>query len=124
MSYIVKSRDFPKSCNECDEPHLCCDFYYCGVGHQKDGRHLDVDEHYLNKTKHPDCPLLELPKKHGRLIDADKLLKSIDIMREQRCKTCSSRIDTKHCDRNGCWMIFISDFIGSLPTIIGAEVSE
>lgn len=50
MSYIVKLRDFPKSCNECDEPHLCCDFYYCGVGHQKDGRHLDVDEHYLNKT--------------------------------------------------------------------------
>ena len=66
----------------------------------------------------------ELPTPHGRLIDADKLLKSIDIMREQRCKTCSSRIDTKHCDRNGCWMIFISDFIGSLPTIIEAEESE
>ena len=25
-------------------------------------------------TKHPDCPLLELPKKHGRLIDADRFL--------------------------------------------------
>lgn len=80
MSYIVKSRDFPKSCNECDEPHLCCDFYYCGVGYQKDGRHLDVDEHYLNKTKHPDCPLLELPKKHGRLIDADNLHRCIKAM--------------------------------------------
>ena len=69
-----------------------------------------------------ECAEISIP--HGRLIDADKLLKSIDIMREQRCKTCSSRIDTKHCDRNGCWMIFISDFIGSLPTIIEAEVSE
>lgn len=67
---------------------------------------------------------IEVKSPHGRLIDADKLLKSIDMMRKQQCKTCSSRIDTKHCDENGCWMIFISDFIGSLPTIIEAEVSE
>ena len=110
MSYIVKSRDFPKSCNECDEPHLCCDFYYCGVGHQKDGRHLDVDEHYLNKTKHPDCPLLELPKKHGRLVDADKLVWFID----------------NHIASGKKWVEFetIKDMINSLPTIVEAEGVE
>lgn len=109
MSYIVKSRDFPKSCNECDEPHLCCDFYYCGVGHQKDGRHLDVDEHYLNKTKHPDCPLLELPKKHGRLIDADRLLKVLS----------KNSIISKITYANGD---SIEDIIRKAPTIIEAEV--
>lgn len=82
MSYIVKSRDFPKACSECDELHLCCDFYYCGVGYQKDGRNFDINEHYFNKTKHPDCPLLELPKKHGRLIDADAYQYSGDLIDE------------------------------------------
>ena len=108
MSYIVKSRDFPKSCNECDEPHLCCDFYYCGVGHQKDGRHLDVDEHYLNKTKHPDCPLLELPKKHGRLIDADRLIEYInkELKGDEYIQRMFRRI------------------VKSRPTIIEAEVNE
>lgn len=110
MSYIVKSRDFPKSCNECDEPHLCCDFYYCGVGHQKDGRHLDVDEHYINKTKHPECPLKEIPTPHGRLIDADKLVWFID----------------NHIASGKKWVEFetIKNMINSLPTIIKAEVSE
>lgn len=114
MSYIVKLRDFPKSCNECDEPHLCCDFYYCGVGHQKDGRHLDVDEHYLNKTKHPDCPLLELPKKHGRLIDADAHIK---LLKENHCG--------ERCRRNhNCFSCGIDMYIRIVenePTVIKAE---
>lgn len=107
MSYIVKSRDFPKSCNECDEPHLCCDFYYCGVGYQKDGRHLDVDEHYFNNTKHPDCPLLELPKKHGRLIDVDELI---------RC------IEQAFGDKD--IVKLVANIIERQPIIIEAEVSE
>ena len=65
-----------------------------------------------------------LPTPHGRLIDADKLLKDIDTMRRHKCKTCSSIIDTKHCNRSGCWMIFISDFISSLPAVVEAEVSD
>ena len=109
MSYIVKSRDFPKSCNECDEPHLCCDFYYCGVGHQKDGRHLDVDEHYLNNTKHPDCPLVKIPTPHGRLIDDFKLLRAlINAFPNQSMNF----YDT------------LERVIDEAPTIIEAEVSE
>lgn len=107
MSYIVKSRDFPKSCSECDELHLCCDFYYCGVGYQKDGRNFDINEHYFNKTKHPDCPLLELPKKHGRLIDANGLLESF----------------SKAIDEDGHFVNFFA-LVEEAPTIIEAEVSE
>lgn len=119
MSYIVKSRDFPKSCNECDEPHLCCDFYYCGVGHQKDGRHLDVDEHYLNKTKHPDCPLSELPKKHGRLIDADRLLALVEKEVNNTCIGCEPEPDD--CCAYDRFKKIISE-IKTAQTIIEAEV--
>lgn len=68
--------------------------------------------------------IIEIPRPHGRLIDADNLLKSIDVMRKNECRTCASKIDTKHCNRGGCWMIFISDFIDNLPTIIEAEGSK
>lgn len=66
-------------------------------------------------------PFTEIPTPHGRLIDADKMLKAIEVMKKNECKTCSSRIDTKRCNRNGCWMMFMSDFINSLPTVIEAE---
>ena len=105
MSYIVKSRDFPKSCNERDERHLCFDFYYCGVGYQKDGRHLDVEEHCYYKTKHPDCPLIELPQTHGRLIDADELAKD-------------------KINLYGTTDVVLMVDIENAPTIIEAEVSE
>lgn len=117
MSYIVKSRDFPKSCNECDEPHLCCDFYYCGVGHQKDGRHLDVDEHYLNKTKHPECPLKEIPTPHGRLIDADAHIK---LLKENHC---GERCRRNH-DCSTCGIDMYIRIVENEPTVIKAEVSE
>lgn len=119
MSYIVKSRDFPKSCSECDEPHLCCDFYYCGVGYQKDGRHLDVDEHYINNTKHPDCPLLELPKKHGRLIDADCLTK---ILQDTLDNYSDNGNDGKAIEK--LVVDVCKQLIEHCPTIIEAEVNE
>lgn len=113
MSILIKSIDMPKN------GELTIAFASNKNGENTTALILDGKG---NPVEHKG--VTEIPTPHGRLIDADKLLKSIDIMREQRCKTCSSRIDTKHCDRNGCWMIFISDFIGSLPTIIEAEVSE
>lgn len=37
---------------------------------------LDVSEQVYKSTKerHPDCPLVEIPTPHGRLIDADELI--------------------------------------------------
>lgn len=119
MSLIIKGLDMPKL--DENEEHLWVPGWI-EVG--KDGKAIFCTGTHFDPNTIHSYAVEEVPTPHGRLIDADKLLKSIDIMREQRCKTCSSRIDTKHCDRNGCWMIFISDFIGSLPTIIEAEVSE
>jgi hypothetical protein len=114
MSVMIKGMDMPESC-------LKCPFTYEGDC-TADAGLTDV---YLFLTEHhPDRPLSELPTPHGRLIDADKMLKAIEVMKKNECKTCSSRIDTKRCNRNGCWMMFMSDFINSLPTVIEAEVSE
>lgn len=126
MSLIINGMNLPKHSAVNGEKDTA---YRCVVlAHPDNTVELVIDTEfaspYDNGHNVQRYPLTELPTPHGRLIDADKLLKSIDIMRKLRCKTCSSRIDTKHCDRNGCWMIFISDFIGSLPTIIEAEVSE
>jgi len=126
MSLIIKDMKLPQHVAVNGEKDTA---YKCVIlAHTDNSVELVIDikfaSAYDNGHNIQRYPLTEIPSPHGRLIDADKLLKSIDIMREQLCKTCSSRIDTKHCDRNGCWMIFISDFIGSLPTIIEAEESE
>lgn len=54
MSVIVKGMEMPQNCIEC---HVRCRLYLNG-----------------RKFRHPDCPLIEIPTPHGRLIDADKLL--------------------------------------------------
>lgn len=74
MSLIIKGMELPKSCDVCpfvgtnddlrsdDYRYLYCCFPYMGQ--------FVTD---YEATRHPDCPLLPLPEKHGRLIDADAL---------------------------------------------------
>ena len=54
MSILIKGMEMPKNCTEC---HARCRLYLNG-----------------RKFRHPDCPLIEIPTLHGRLIDADALL--------------------------------------------------
>lgn len=66
MSVIVKGMKMPKDCYYCD----MSSFGVCNVV----GRIWDIE-------KRPDwCPLVELPEKHGRLIDADILEKGLRHM--------------------------------------------
>ena len=51
-----------------------------------------------------DCPLVEVPEPHGRLIDADALVNTV--------MHTNSPADTKE---------FIEDLIGIAPTVIEAE---
>lgn len=58
MGLYIKRMEMPKDCNECDDTMLrmvigCCCF--------------------STTYRHPDCPLIEIPTPHGRLIDADEL---------------------------------------------------
>lgn len=78
MSVLVKGMGMPKTCGECllswvddyyaNNPPLKCNLVDCGKL-----PHFGLDP----DAKHPDCPLVEIPIPHGRLIDADKLAKEI-----------------------------------------------
>ena len=59
MSILIKGINPPKSCYTCSWYNKV----QCPVN---DGKC------YYRTTRHPSCPLIELPP-HGRLIDADKL---------------------------------------------------
>lgn len=65
MSVLIRGMEMPKNCKECpfsDHEAWCLlpgdwrERYYCPDDERSD-----------------DCPLIEIPTPHGRLIDADKL---------------------------------------------------
>ena len=59
MSVLIKGINPPKSCYTCDWYNKV----QCPVN---DGKC------YYRTTRHPNCPLTEIPTPHGRLIDADE----------------------------------------------------
>lgn len=101
MSILIKGGVMPLTCEEC--PCYDNNDYSCNVT----GR--GVIE-YRFDGRPDDCPLVEVPTPHGKLIDADKLVWFID----------------NHIASGKKWVEFetIKDMINSLPTIIEAEVSE
>lgn len=108
---------------------------------------IDIDEDDFKIIKHnvevnhPLCPLSEevvvtkiangtpLPKGHGRLIDADALIKNET---EQVCKYCDRRKNGKkqfvyeigEAPCRACAIGDMLDFIEEAPTIIEAESEE
>lgn len=66
---LIKNTEMPKYCYECptNNPENC----RCQLGVETYG--LDVPKH---------CPLVEV-KPHGRTIDADELLKTIEKLRDE-----------------------------------------
>lgn len=78
MSIIIKGVDMPKNCMCCPFPHVGVDWYYCycpGV----DGKAYDFKQ---AESIPDDCPLVEVPEKHGQLIDADMLMDDITFFAE------------------------------------------
>ena len=98
MSILIQGMEMPKTCDYCKfhEPFL--DFAYCDLGE------MDMEYKDIANCRHPDCPLIEIPTPHGRLIDADEI--------EMPCLETTA--DQK-------WMEIA---IKSTPTVIEAEGSE
>ncbi len=63
MSILVKGMEMPKNCKECA-------LYIDGACYAKGYRDY---RSIMDTAKPDDCPLVEIPTPHGRLIDADKL---------------------------------------------------
>lgn len=121
MSECVVRMDMPCNCWACPcgqntwvwgddgKEKMAC---FCGVDD-----HSEVDGHYILETwteaKRPSwCPILAvLPEKHGRLVDADEIVKRI-------CSDCAMLIDAM-CDggRTSCYP---ASFVYEQETIVPA----
>ena len=68
---LIRGMEMPKyGCDHC----FLRTGNYCGRIEKNEG----VVEYARKSERHPDCPLIPLPEGHGRLIDADALIKEID----------------------------------------------
>lgn len=68
MAILIKGVEMPKSCFNCKFPRACH-----AITRRID--EMDRAEWFPKDHRHSDCPLIEDPEPHGRLIDADALHK-------------------------------------------------
>lgn len=80
MNLYIESKDMPTSCEKCNLIKNTYDWFYCGIG-EKDGKLLNLENKYdeliYTSSRHPDCPLKEIPSPHGDLIDADEIVSKL-----------------------------------------------
>ena len=70
MSILIRGMKMPKNCEACD---LCYDYVYCMAA---------SNVFKINfETRPKECPLVEVPAPHGRLIDADRF--EDDLIKEK-----------------------------------------
>ena len=93
MGVIVNGMDMPDGC-------AVCPF----VGHRfenlEDGSHFiwvcsrGAIEKVIGKTgRRADCPLSYIPDKHGRLIDADKIIKGLEEVKKNHGNLTSNAVE-------------------------------
>ena len=125
MSVIVKGMEMPKDCRECRmmEYHERTGKTWCKPA---DGLLADIYRPIMYDGRPNWCPLVELPEKHGRLIDAEALIDTLEqaiaIM-----ETMLKQLDLEADD--GCLMELkayrdIRDGIKELDAILEAEGAE
>lgn len=119
MSVLIKGIEIPKNCLECmfrisywkrALTPSCKIFTY---GCMLNGKEINTLE-----KRCKDCPIVEIPTPHGRLIDADKLQTAIHGCLCENCQTFP-------CEKGiGCLIEDVFNLLDEAPTIIEAEVSE
>lgn len=97
MSIVLKGVDMPERCQDCPCA-TCWDLYKYSTICAADEKEPDI----IYDAILPSCPAVQLPKKHGRLIDADELL--------ERLKESGNYVSPA-----------VLSYIETAPTIIEAE---
>lgn len=95
MSILIKGATLPDSCWDCQP-----DFAY------QIGCELWQDYEEFCERRHPNCPLVEIPTPHGRLVCVN------DLKAEMRF------YESKYCGEQG---YITEDDIDETPTIIESE---
>ena len=109
MSIVIKGMKMPQSCSDCQlnlEQKACS---VTGTRWWSDTMVLmdfDCDDERLY-----DCPLVELPEHHGRLIDADYLKEHLYV-----CATNGRPLHNMYQDLNE-----LLEAIDDIPTVVEAE---
>ena len=105
MGILIKGIEMPKNCNECplhfyEGQAICCCRALPAI---EDG---EILKPWKNKRK--DCPLVEVPAPHGRLIDVDTLM--------------DEGMDIYHMDYfRGTMSGYSKQMIDCTPTVLEAE---
>lgn len=60
MGVYAKGKEMPKTCHSCELMECTLD--------------LTMTVKEILRSRHPNCPLVEIPEPHGRLIDEDEIL--------------------------------------------------
>ena len=71
MGVYIKGMKMPSSCDECNANYDC---YCCSLISGDDGHFFRNGKFDTSLNRLPHCPLVEV-QPHGRLIDADALMK-------------------------------------------------
>lgn len=98
MSILIKGMTMPKDCESCSVAHPAECELWMTAGY---------------RLRHKDCPLVEVPFPHGRLIDGDNVIK---LLREQ----LTGDRDTVYEYYDDGLEMAISE-LSIIPTIIEAE---
>lgn len=131
MSILVKGMKMPKDCDSCWLSRM----RGSSLGGILDCKILGTigaamdDPHDILNNRHPDCPLIELPEVHGRLIDANAFSDFItDAIKRQEYEnlkiddllTVADVLEAVVSDLTGTGL----DRFNNAPTIIEAEGDE
>ena len=76
MSVLIKGMNMPNDCRECALGQHTKSGIRCIVLSKRDG--FSHSTGFGTTVRMSDCPLVEVPIPHGRLIDADKLFLDIE----------------------------------------------
>lgn len=94
MSILIKGIKIPKNCSDCPLNYDMMSCMITGTRWWSDTL-MDFD---CQESRLYDCPLVEIPETHGRLIDADELKKTFDIVPAGRVTRASVRTTINHAD--------------------------
>lgn len=75
MSVLIKGMKIPQTCRDCKFEFYDEDWkmYLCDLNDK-----IRIKESYCFTGRWPDCPLVDVPTPHGRLVDADNIYTSLD----------------------------------------------
>lgn len=119
MSVLIKDMEVPKNCLTCklrgdgSDSKYVWDCPFTGLEYtREEGETRRLD----------DCPLVEIPAPHGRLIDADATMKQWGI--DKATKYGNETSEQRHFSYSTMMMYEIADIFDDAPTVIEAEEGE